>query len=142
MSGVLLALFGGGVSTPSGSYTVSVGFFQQGSNFFYFGFGGSPVAYGSVTPTTFSNSGTSILTLGSTLQNGQYYTANLLNFSITGTSPQSLFTTLVVSGQVYTSSSASYSVGGSGSTTNWTWNITGTDPFAANVGSNLVVSFT
>lgn len=139
MSGVLLSLFGGGTGTQSSSYTVNVGSFQSGFNFFYYGFGISPTAYGSVTPTIFANSNTSIVTLGSTLQNGQYYTANLINFAISGSSPQSLFTTLVVAGQVYTSSSAIYYTG---STTGWSWNVTGSDPFAANVGSNIAVTFT
>lgn len=139
MSGVLMALFGGGSAVQAGSYTVNVGQLQSGFNFTYYGFGVSPSAYGSVSPTTFSGSGTSILTLGSTYQVSQFFTANILYFSISGSSPQSLFNSLIVGGQVYNSSSASYSTG---TNTTWSWVIPSSDPFASNVGSSVVVSFT
>jgi hypothetical protein len=139
MSSILLALFGGGSSVQSGSYTVNVGSYQSGFNFFYYGFGTSPTAFGSVTPSVFASSNTSIVNLGGTYHTSQFYTANIIYFTISGSSPQSLFNSMSVGGRVFTSSSAGFSAG---SNTTWYWIITGTtDPFAANVGNNLIVTF-
>ena len=79
---MLLALFGAGTATQAGSYTVNGGQFQSGYNFTYYGFWTSPQAIGTVTPSTFSGSGTSIVTLGSTYLTNQYTTTNILYFII------------------------------------------------------------
>lgn len=133
MSSLLLALFGGG---RTGIYTVNVGSSAQGGTTFY-GFGSSPTSYGSISPNIFSESGTSIINLGST--NIGFTGAVFISFTISGSSPQALFDNMVVGGRTFTSSSATFS---SGSSTTWYWVITGTtDPFATNVGNNLVVTF-
>lgn len=131
MSGILLALFGGG-KTGNTAYVVNVGQYTYASASYINGFYST---YGSITPTTFSFTNSQIFDL--------YWNYNdrsgstVLYFIVNGTQSQSAFTSLSVGGQVFTSSSASFLA--SGGTTSWTW-YAPTNPFPT-VGANVTAYF-
>jgi len=131
MSGLLLTLFGA-AGSPNVSYAVNVGQFVNGNNYIY----GFYSTYGSVSPTTFSNTGTPIY--------GIYWSYNdragLTNFIFTlaGAASQSIFTSISVSGQTFTSASANFNA--FVSQTQWTW-FTTANPFPT-IGANVAVNFT
>ncbi len=131
MSGILLALFGGG-KTGNTAYVVNVGQYTYGTASYINGFYST---YGSITPTTFSFTNSQIFYL--------YWNYNdrssgtVLSFIVNGTQVQSVFTSMTVAGQVFTSASASFYA--SGGTTTWSWNAP-TNPFPT-VGANVTAYF-
>jgi len=132
VSGILLALFGGGGATQSTNYVVNVGQFLYGGASYLNGFYST---YGSVTPTVFSNTSSTILELAWSY-NDRTGSTNMI-FTVNGNQLQSAFTNLAVSGQVFTSASATFY--GSSGQSQWTWNAP-TNPFPT-VGANVTVYF-
>ena len=133
MSGALLTLFGGGVS-PNTNYVVNVGQYTYGS------YGASYIngfysTYGSITPTTFSNTNSQIFGLDWNYNDRTGST--VLSFYVNGTQIQSVFTSMAVAGQVFASASATFYA--SGGTTTWQWNAP-TNPFPT-VGANVTAYF-
>ena len=131
MSGVLLTLFGGGAS-PNTNYVVHVGQYTYGTASFINGFYST---YGSITPTTFSNTNSQIFGLDWNYNDRTGST--VLSFYVNGTQVQSVFTSMTVAGQVFASASASFYA--SGGTTTWSWSAP-TNPFPT-VGANVTAYF-
>jgi len=116
MTGIMCALAGsgGGGSEYIGGATVTVGFLSQGS-FSSYGKGSS--GQGSVTPTTWANSGLTIDTLKDVYSSG---VPAWLDFTVIGSAPNSGWETLTVGGTTINRVDGSYT--NNGSTTTWIFN--------------------
>lgn len=121
-----------GSRSGTAGYTVTVGQFTFGGAGSYIN--GFTATYGSVSPSIFYNSGTSI--------NGIYWSYNAtlgstnFYFTINGNFPQNTFSSLIVAGQTFSSGVATYTSGG-GSTT-WQWSAP-VNPFPT-VGAQVAVT--
>lgn len=114
MTGIMCALAGVGGSIYAGSAVVTTGVYDNGVDIVS-GFASGIV--GSVSPTTWANTGRSF----TGLYHYNYTDIELIGvvFSISGSAPNSGWTTMTVNGVVFTRASASYSM--DGSTTRWEW---------------------
>lgn len=127
----MCAFVGGGAVK---SYVVVAGFSAtnpQGFEVDAWGYRSGSV--GSVSPSTFGPTGSSILQLVSTGLNGS---VTGLTFEVSGSYPQNSFVSLTVGSTTFTSASASFS--NSGNTT-WTWS-TSTNLFPV-AGNSYTVTF-
>lgn len=134
MSGIMSSTITGNASGGGGggtTYSVTVGFSSVPAYSIYnYGY---TVSIGSISPSTFTNTGTPIVDLYVLVAGG---TTQLI-FSVNGVYPQNKFTTLVVGGNSYSSSSASYSTSTS---TVWDWTIS-SNPFSS-IGNVVAVQIT
>lgn len=111
MTGVTCALAGGGGSIYLGTATVTVGFASAGS-FFSYGFDIS--AQGSIVPTTWANTGFPVFQLKDVYSSGS---PAWLAFTVTGSAPNSGWSTLTVGGTTLNRADASYAT--DGTSTSW-----------------------
>ena len=115
MTGIMCALAGsGGGSEYIGGATVTVGFLSQGS---FSSYGKGSGGQGSVTPTTWANSGLTIDTLKDVYSSG---VPAWLDFTVIGSAPNSGWETLTVGGTTINRVDGSYT--NNGSTTTWIFN--------------------
>ena len=134
MGGIMSSTITGNASgggSGGTTYSVTVGYSSVPAyNIYNYGYNTS---IGSISPSTFTNTGSAIVDLYVLVASG---TTELI-FAISGSHPQNSFSTLVVGGVSYTSASASYSAG---TLSQWYWTIT-TNPFAT-IGSVVPVTIT
>jgi len=127
MTGITCALAGSGGSIYTGSATVTVGQYVDAS-FTIWGY--ANVLAGSVTPTTWANTGGFI---------GQlcWFDAGVdfVTFKVNAVFPNEGWTTMTIGGVPFTRASASYS--NDGTDTTWTW-IT-TNPFGTTIGATRAI---
>lgn len=140
MSGVLSATFGGSKSY-SGSSTVTVGYLQLtigSSTIDFYGWLGAVPNPGSISPSTWANSGLTVDSLS------YRYTSpagtSLVTFFVNGYVPNYGWTTMDIAGISYSRAAASYSY--DGTTTLWYWDasVTG-NPFGTTVGATKAVTW-
>jgi hypothetical protein len=110
MTGIMCALAGGGGSIYLGEATVTVGFASAGGFSSY----GKGVSQGSITPTTWANSGLTVQELKDVYSSG---VPAWLDFTVVGSAPNSGWSTLTVGGTTLNRVDASYT--NNGSTTTW-----------------------
>ena len=110
----MCALAGGGGSIYLGTATVTVGFLSQGS-FSSYGFGAG--GQGSITPTTWANSGLNVGQLKDVYVSG---VPDWLDFTVAGSAPNSGWETLTVGGVTIYRVDGSYT--NNGSSTTWIFN--------------------
>jgi len=110
MTGVTCALAGSGGSIYVGTATVTVGFASAGGFSSY----GKGVGQGSITPTTWANSGLTVDQLKDVYSSG---VPAWLDFTVAGSAPNSGWETLTVGGTTLNRTDASYS--NSGGSTSW-----------------------
>lgn len=131
MTGVIAALAGGGGTFARNTVTVGQTYISPAR--FNYGFQGSN---GSVSPTTWSISGTSIV-------NAIYVTfdgSNWVDFRISGSYPNSGWTNLDIAGTNWARTDASYST--DGSQTYWIWFSPPSNPFGTTIGATKVMTWT
>jgi hypothetical protein len=108
MTGIMCALAGGsGGSIFLGNATVTVGYAAAGG-FSSFGFGGGG-SQGSITPTTWANSGLPFTQLKDVYSSGSLA---WLDFSVTGNAPNSGWSKLIIGSVELNRADASYSYDG------------------------------
>ena len=110
MTGILCALAGSGGSTYVGTATVTVGF-ASGGGFTSYGKG---AGQGSITPTTWADSGLLVAELKDVYNSG---VPAWLDFTVIGSAPNSGWSTLTVGGTTINRVDGSYT--NNGSTTSW-----------------------
>lgn len=110
MTGVLCALAGSGGSIYVGTATVTVGF-ASGGGFTSYGKG---AGQGSITPTTWADSGLLVAELKDVYNSG---VPAWLDFTVIGSAPNSGWSTLTVGGTTINRVDGSYT--NNGSTTSW-----------------------
>ena len=112
MTGIMCVLAGGGSSIYIGEAEVTVGFASGGSFTSY----GKGAGQGSITPTTWANSGLLVAELKDVYDGG---VPVWLVFQVTGSAPNSGWTTLTIDGTTIDRVDASYS--NNGTFTTWTF---------------------
>jgi len=110
MTGIICALAGSGGSVYVGTATVTVGF-ASGGGFSSYGKG---AGQGSIAPTTWANSGLTVVELKDVYSSG---VPAWLDFTVAGSAPNSGWSTLTVGGVTINRVDGSYS--NSGSSTTW-----------------------
>ena len=110
MTGVICALAGSGGSPYTGTATVTVGF-ASGGGFTSYGKG---AGQGSITPTTWADSGLLVAELKDVYNSG---VPAWLDFTVIGSAPNSGWSTLTVGGTTINRVDGSYT--NNGSTTSW-----------------------
>ena len=143
MSGVLCAQMGG-LPNYLGSATVTVGYFNSsgsGTNADFWGWLGAIPNPGSISPSTWADSGLLIddldyrvITISS-----PYSVIYRVLFFVNGYAPNIGWTTLTIAGNAYQRADASYSY--NGTQTSWSWATTSTNPFGTTVGATKAVSW-
>lgn len=128
MTGVTCALAGASGNIYQGSATVTVGQYVDPS-FTIWGFVG--FLAGSVTPTTWANTGANFTQLC-------WYDSGVdfVIIQVSGTSPNEGWETMTVGGVPFTRASASYSA--DGTNTSWTW-LTASNPYGTSVGATKAI---
>ena len=111
MTGITCALAGSGGSVYVGTATVTVGYFAAGS-FFSYGFENS--IQGSIIPTTWANTGFPIFQLKDVYSSGS---PAWLAFTVTGSAPNSGWSTLTIGGTTLNRVDANYAT--DGTSTSW-----------------------
>lgn len=140
MSGILCAQMGG-LPNYTGSATVTVGFLSLGTspnNIDFWGFPNLGSYPGSVSPTTWADSGLTIIDFDYRYD----YMLGLQRvvFIVTGYAPNTGWTTLTIAGVNYSRSAASY--GYNGTQTSWSWDASTTgNPFGTTIGATKAVSW-
>ena len=129
MTGIICALAGSGGSVYVGAATVTVGF-ASGGGFSSYGKG---VGQGSITPTTWANSGLTVDQLKDVYSSG---VPAWLDFTVAGSAPNSGWETLTVGGTTINRVDGSYT--NNGSTTTWIFNGAPT-VFGTTVGATRTV---
>jgi len=114
MTGITCALAGSGGSIYEGTATVTVGFASAGG-FSSYGKGGS--GQGSITPTTWANSGLTVDQLKDVYSSG---VPAWLDFTVVGSAPNSGWSTLTIGGTTINRVDGSYT--NNGSSTTWIFN--------------------
>lgn len=110
MTGIMCALAGSGGSIYLGEATVTVGFASAGGFSSY----GKGASQGSITPTTWANSGLTVQELKDVYSSG---VPAWLDFTVVGSAPNSGWSTLTVGTTTLNRADASYT--NNGSTTSW-----------------------
>jgi hypothetical protein len=110
MTGIMCALAGSGGSLYVGTATVTVGFASAGGFSSY----GKGAGQGSITPTTWANSGLTVQELKDVYSSGS---PAWLAFQVVGSAPNSGWETLTVGGTTINRVDGSYT--NNGSTTSW-----------------------
>ena len=134
MTGIMCALIGSGGEGAEylGEATVTVGF-SSGGSFSSYGFGAG--GQGSITPSTWANSGLSFSQLKDVYVSG---TPEWLDFTVAGSAPNSGWETLTVDGITIYRVDGSYS--NSGSSTSWIF-YGAPDVFGTTVGDTRFVEW-
>lgn len=134
MGGIMSSTITGNASgggSGGTTYSVTVGYSSVPAyNIYNYGYNTS---IGSISPSTFTNTGSAIVDLYVLVASG---TTELI-FAISGSHPQNSFSTLVVGGSSYSASSANYSAS---SSTSWSW-IISSNPFSS-IGNVVTVQIT
>lgn len=134
MTGVI-AVLAGSASLYTGSATVTVGYLDNGSNAFYYGYA-SNISMGSIAPATWAGSNLPFYILQ--YINAYGFGTTSVQFSVTGNTPNSGWETMDIAGTTYSRSAASYSY--NGSTTTWIWNAP-SNPFGTTIGATKAVTW-
>lgn len=136
MTGIIAALAGSG-SRFAGSATVTVGTYYDPNPSFSFRFWGyDDGLIGSVSPSTWANTGLTI----SDLKYAEVYTTptQWVNFQVLGSAPNSGWETMTVNGTPLSRSAASYT--NNGTDTTWTW-FGAANSFGTTAGATKVVTW-
>ena len=136
MSGVLCAQTGG-YPNFLGSATVTVGNLVL-TGFDFWGWLGDVPDPGSISPSTWADSGLNISSLSyrtATFSGVQYN----VTFYVDGYAPNAGWTTLTIAGYTYQRADASYSY--NGTQTLWNWATTSTNPFGTTVGATKAITW-
>lgn len=110
MTGIMCTLAGSGGSIYVGTATVTVGF-ASGGSFTSYGFDAG--GQGSITPSTWANSGLNVAVLKDVYNSG---VPAWLDFTVAGSAPNSGWETLTIGGTTLNRVDANYSSGGSSTT--------------------------
>lgn len=142
MSGVLCATLGG-FPNCLGSATVTVGYLSLGTspnNIDFWGFVNLGSYPGSVSPTTWADTGLPIVDLDYRISYSTY--AQSVVFIVNGYAPNAGWDTLTIDGINYSRSTATYAYGISGTQTAWGWDasVTG-NPFGYGIGATKAVTW-
>lgn len=113
MTGIMCALAGGGSSIYLGAATVTVGFASAGGFSSY----GKGASQGGIVPTTWANSGLTVVELKDVYSSG---VPAWLDFTVAGSAPNSGWETLAVGSTTLNRADASYS--NNGTSTSWIFN--------------------
>jgi hypothetical protein len=131
MTGIMCALAGTGGLRYAGTATVTVGLLSI-PPFSSYGFGAG--GQGSITPTTWANSGLDVAELKDVYSSGAFA---FLTFEVAGSAPNSGWETMTVGGTTINRADASYS--NNGTRTQWTWG--GSPLFGTTVGATRSVEW-
>ena len=142
MSGVLCATLGG-FPNCLGSATVTVGYLSLGTypnNIDFWGFPNLGSFPGSVSPTTWADTGLPIVDFDYRFNYSN--NSQFVVFIVDGYAPNAGWTTLTIDGINYSRSVATYGYGLSGIQTFWSWDASGTgNPFGYGIGATKAVSW-
>lgn len=137
MTGITCALAGAGGNPYQGSANVTVGmYYDPNPSFSFVYYGYSTGLIGSVSPSTWSQTNATIRALTFV----QVFTTptQWITFSVTGSYPNSGWTTMNVNGTILNRSAATYS--NDGTNTTWTW-FGASNSFGTTVGAVRPVSW-